>query len=264
LLDQIFEAARKVPFKVAAAAALGVALIGWFVAPTLSGLIDPGRAAGWQFVGHVVFPFVAVVLFLGGLTGALDRLDWRRLLDGQTGLASIRGMSWSDFENLVAEAYRRRGWRVTSRGGPSADGGVDLQLDGTNGRVIVQCKQWKAYSVNVDVVRALYGVMVHEGADRAILVTTGRFTKAAEAFAWGKPIELIDGPALERLVRDVQKDGGLGRKPSTTPEASVSVPDCPACGKPMVRRTARKGNSAGQGFWGCSSYPACHGTRQAA
>ena len=36
---------------------------------------------------------------------------------------------------------------------------------------------------------------------------------------------------------------------------------CPACGKPMVVRTARHGDHPGSQFWGCSGYPACRGTR---
>ncbi len=35
---------------------------------------------------------------------------------------------------------------------------------------------------------------------------------------------------------------------------------CPACGKIMVLRTARKGPKAGSQFWGCSAYPACKAT----
>ena len=39
------------------------------------------------------------------------------------------------------------------------------------------------------------------------------------------------------------------------------APNCPLCGKPLVVRTARKGQRAGSQFWGCSAYPACKGTR---
>ena len=38
---------------------------------------------------------------------------------------------------------------------------------------------------------------------------------------------------------------------------------CPVCGGSMVLRTAQKGAQAGSRFWGCSSYPACKGTRPA-
>lgn len=36
---------------------------------------------------------------------------------------------------------------------------------------------------------------------------------------------------------------------------------CPACGKPLVLRTAQQGAKAGQQFWGCSAYPTCRTTR---
>jgi hypothetical protein len=39
---------------------------------------------------------------------------------------------------------------------------------------------------------------------------------------------------------------------TSTPEA---VPICPKCGIPMVMRTSRRGDRAGQLFWGCSNYP---------
>jgi four helix bundle suffix protein len=42
---------------------------------------------------------------------------------------------------------------------------------------------------------------------------------------------------------------------------NLGAPTCPECGKPMRRRTARKGAQAGQDFWGCAGYPTCRGTR---
>ena len=35
---------------------------------------------------------------------------------------------------------------------------------------------------------------------------------------------------------------------------------CPACSKPMVLRTARKGPNTGSQFWGCTGYPECRAT----
>lgn len=32
---------------------------------------------------------------------------------------------------------------------------------------------------------------------------------------------------------------------------------CPRCGSELVMRTAKKGNNAGEKFWGCSSFPKC-------
>jgi hypothetical protein len=51
---------------------------------------------------------------------------------------------------------------------------------------------------------------------------------------------------------------------ATQSESDVAVaeqvPHCPSCGVPMVLRTARRGGSAGNQFWGCSNYPRCRET----
>ena len=36
---------------------------------------------------------------------------------------------------------------------------------------------------------------------------------------------------------------------------------CPKCGKPMLKRVAKKGVNSGKEFWSCSDYPECNGTR---
>ena len=38
-------------------------------------------------------------------------------------------------------------------------------------------------------------------------------------------------------------------------------PVCPLCGKPMIKRVAKKGVNAGKEFWSCSAYPQCNGVR---
>ena len=41
--------------------------------------------------------------------------------------------------------------------------------------------------------------------------------------------------------------------PPTTPPARA----CPKCGAEMVIRTAKRGDNAGNQFWGCSKFPQC-------
>ena len=38
------------------------------------------------------------------------------------------------------------------------------------------------------------------------------------------------------------------------------APTCPVCGKPMIKRVAKKGVNSGKEFWSCSDYPKCNGT----
>ena len=42
--------------------------------------------------------------------------------------ADVSALSWRDFEALVGEGFRHRGFAVTERGGGGSDGGVDLAL----------------------------------------------------------------------------------------------------------------------------------------
>jgi restriction system protein len=133
----------------------------------------------------------------------------------------------------------------------------------------VQCKQWRAFKVGVPVVRELYGVMAAKGAAGGFVVTSGRFTPEAEAFASGRSLRLLDSPQLHRLL--TQARGTSSAKPddrnkaghasNAAPQAAkTAAPSCPKCTQPMVRRTAKKGANAGQEFWGCSDYPRCRGT----
>jgi len=180
---------------------------------------------------------------------------WRRgeLLDRQTSVNSIMAISWKDFEYLVSEAYRRQGYSVQENTGDGADGGIDLVLNKDGNRLLVQCKNWKSSKVGVSTVRELFGVVTAEGASEGIVVCSGQYTNDALEFAKGKPITLVDGAALTRLIGGVQK----------SPQIRETVKDtaCPVCQSPMVIRTARRGKNAGNSFWGCSRYPRCKGTR---
>jgi restriction system protein len=170
---------------------------------------------------------------------------------------------------LVGEAFRLQGYRVVETGGGGADGGVDLVLSKGSEKFFVQCKQWRAFKVGVDVVRELYGVMAAKGAVGGFVVTSGRFTEDAASFASGRNLKLIDGPLLYGLIRQARNSRGQSPAPqdgqplvSAAQADAPSVPSCPTCSKPMVKRTAKRGANAGEEFWGCSAYPACRGTRR--
>ena len=198
-------------------------------------------------------PFAGLLLLIA-LISAFN--SWRKgtLLESQRGLETLRGISWREFEELVGEAYRRRGYAVAETGGGGADGGVDLVLSKGGERLLVQCKHWKAWKVSVKIVRELFGVVSAEGANGGILISSGTYTQEAKEFARTNGIELVDGDQLMRLIAGVQK------VPKVVTDTDNGVL-CPICGARMVLRTARKGAKAGSQFWGCSSYPGCRGTR---
>jgi restriction system protein len=221
-----------------------------------------GGAVGEGFlIGAATFLqyFLPIVFCLGALSSVIVRRR-RRALHSNVANAGVRSalekMSWGEFEELVGEFFRRRGYSVQETGGGGPDGGMDLVLSHGTDRYLVQCKQWKAWRVGVDIVRELYGVMAAESAAGGFVVTSGVFTDEARRFAEGREIQLIAGDQLVEMIRAAQ--GGL-KWAGDTREA----PACPQCGSAMVLRTARKGPSPGESFWGCSTYPKCHGTRPA-
>lgn len=231
----------------------------------------PGQM-GQMVVGHLgkaiatwAQYLVPLLLLAGAAASAIGRRKRQGLIAevaGDTAGTALRTMRWRDFELLVGEAFRMRGYTVTETGGGGADGGIDLQLTRGGETFLVQCKQWKAYKVSVNVVRELYGVMAAQGAAGGFVVTSGVFTADARSFAQGRNIELIDGSALKRMVDDVQtaRKPGLTSLPAAEPAATVEQA-CPRCGRAMVKRVAKQGANAGKAFWGCTSYPQCRGVR---
>lgn len=160
----------------------------------------------------------------------------------------------------MAEAYRRQGYRVIENDlGP--DGGIDVMQMKENDCVIVQCKQWRARSVGVSVVREIYGVLTAHSANHAIIICCGDFTRDVIVFAEGKPIQLINGAKLLDLVKDGQpKNKGAISAHTAVIGKESTAPTCPKCGGELVKRTAKRGANTGNTFWGCSSFPKCRRT----
>jgi restriction system protein len=238
-------------------------LLPWWVSAglALAAFLVLSAALPRSLVGFA--PMIPVFLMLIAGISALRAWKTARMLEGQTGIESIRKLTWKRFEDLLGEAYRRQGYKVEETLGGGADGGVDLVLGRDGAVTIVQCKRWKGRPVPVQTVRELFGVLHDRGAVAAKLVATSRFTPEAIAFAKGKPIELVDSDALLHLLRGVQTSGRivsptLSREPD---HASGAVPPCPSGHGLMVKRMARRGANAGSNFWGCSEYPRCRQTR---
>jgi len=266
VLDDLHEIFLHIPswlcIPLALAAYLGIQVVLLQLASTNP--VWKGIAVNARFFGGMA----AVLILMTGLKAAISKWQRRRLYDQQTGIESVRNLSWSQFELLIGEAYRRLGYQVTENGGGGADGGIDLVLRGHGRTTIVQCKQWKVYKVGVKPIRELLGVLVSGEAHGAIFVTSGVYTREARDFARGKPIELVDGEQLCQLIAPVRHQQ-VGRdvvqaKTASTPDAGA--PECPLCGGLMILRTARKGVNAGSQFWVCSSFSrsGCKGKRAVA
>ena len=221
---------------------------------------------------------VAVLFLLLAALSFSESLRKKRLLDRQRSLESIRALPWRQFEELVAEAFRRDGFTVIENVYVGADGGVDIRLRKGGESYLVQCKNWRKQRVGVATVREMFGILAAESAGGVFIVCSGTFTAEALRFAEGKPIDLVDGDKLMRMIARVRRDSpeheyethvteqqqessltGDARalEPHGVDTRSLDASRCPRCGGNLVVRTARKGKNAGRRFWGCETFPKC-------
>jgi restriction system protein len=255
-----------------------LATLPWWVSVVAAGLayiffkrVFPGLAGQSVFLKVMAQAFqgnaglVSCLFLIPAPVAYFSATRRRKLLESQTGIESIRAMSWHDFELLVGEAFRRQGYAVDEYGGSAPDGGVDLVLHKGAKMTVVQCKRWREVQVSVQPVRELLGVMHAAGADAAVFVSSGSYTSDAVEFARGQPIRLINGDELASMVAAIQEERQIESRLAKALAPSQNTPQaaqaCPVCGSGMVRRVAKKGRNAGLPFWGCSQYPGCKGTR---
>lgn len=249
--DNIFDLLALFPWWVSVIVA-GVFYVGLrFVIPQIT--FTNQVAKSFALVLPNLAPLFWIFLIPGGIS-LYHSFRKRKQFDKQSGLESIRALSWKEFEELLGEAYRRRGYLVRENSGTGPDGGVDLAIERNGSRTLVQCKQWRERKVGVQIVREMFGIMTAEKADGVIIVSSGMFTQEAENFAEGKAIDLVDGGQLLELVKNVQtaKAGNRGAE-----RQSAERRQCPRCGNELVIRVAKRGQNIGKKFWGCSSYPEC-------
>lgn len=267
-LEDVIELTSRVPWWVGVVLAILAylilhALASREIAPATD-MRDMGNMAAAQlfktlaFFGQFLLPGA---FLLGALVSALKQRKRNRLVEGAPVSAkqgAVLNMDWHEFEMLVGEVFRRKGYSVAETGGNGPDGGVDLVLKRGSETFLVQCKHWRANRVGVSIVRELYGVMSAKGAAGGFVVTSGEYTQDAIDFAKGRNIELIAGDRLATLIASVKTT----RPAPVAPQQAVAVsssPACPRCGGTMVRRVAKQGANAGKSFWGCTDFPKCRG-----
>ena len=275
-LDELLAFLREMPWWVGPPCIIIAWALFAFIVPGVFGLFGGESAEPFAqslfgtlaVMSTTASPFIAGFVAVIWLMALIQKAANARRLDRQTGIDSIRDLSWQEFEQLLAEAFRRQGYSVRDTGA-GADGGIDLILNKDGCRTLVQAKQWKAWKVGVKTVRELYGVQAAHEADDAILVTSGQVTAEARRFAEDNGIHLIEGARLEQMIAGVQRESPRLVDPTagkaSTPVDRLaapadSAPQCPKCGASMVRRVAKRGKRAGESFWGCSAYPVCRTT----
>lgn len=128
----------------------------------------------------------------------------------------IDSLGGVEFEQLIMTLLRNMGLQVTETK-KTGDGGVDIIAQSlefiTGGVYVIQCKRYSG-NIGEPIIRDLYGVVHHMNASKGILITNSDFTRQARDFAENKPIELINGHILKKMlskyeVKDIKTDDSI-------------------------------------------------------
>lgn len=154
-------------------------------------------------IGQYALPLICIA---AGFAATLGRRSKRAARVARDATTLIESMSRREFDKLIAEAFRLQGYQLVEN--PTRDSGptaaVDLVLRKDRETVYVDCRSWRAARVGVEVIRALHAVMVLQRVAGGFVVTSGRFSRQAAAFAQGCNIKLIDGPIVHGLIVKAQ------------------------------------------------------------
>lgn len=136
-------------------ACLGLALAAWFAFKALVSYCSsppPAGAPPLDGMGRRILatPFLFAqygipgLLVVSALIGATTRASRRRKLAEAMAfpLTTLEALSWREFEQLLADAFRQQGFAVTEGRGRGPDGGVDLRLRRDGQVHLVQAKHW--------------------------------------------------------------------------------------------------------------------------
>lgn len=118
---------------------------------------------------------------------------------------------WRKFEELIGECFTRFGYKV-ELGPGSNDDGVDLRIwnetDSSSPEYIIQCKRQKK-KIDKVTVKGLYTDVLHEGAEKGLLVTTSELSIGAKKTIRARtyPIEEIDGKMVKSWLLKLRTPG---------------------------------------------------------
>ncbi|MDC0209945.1 restriction endonuclease [Nitrosopumilus sp.] len=147
----------------------------------------------------------------------------------------FKNISGDEFEELIAELYRKKGYTVNKTPiGP--DQGVDLFLTkkrwAGQKRIIVQAKNWKDSVGNTDVLKTAGARQMHK-ASSAIIITSSHFTPSAHKALKNTP--QITGIEIEELKEAFRKYFKIHIKKNEKKHTNQKKYSCSICKKTFDR-----------------------------
>jgi len=207
-------------------------------------------------------------VFAGGLLlfGAAVFV-WLRSQKGKSALPGLETLDWPDFELLIAEIYRRKGYAVEISSGFGSEGGRDLVFKRGDATLLVECKHWKVlkdYKISAPEIMGLYQWVMSQPGQQGLFITSGEYMDETKSFVEGKPIQLMGMTEVKRLLPQIArpKENLLDIRSwvdEFIAHSKIVDPECPKCHQPMVLSDARDGTP----MWNCPDSLRCTGKMNA-
>ena len=134
-------------------------------------------------------------------------------------IGDFEGLNGIQFENYLKELFSRldyQVWRTKSSG----DQGADLIIKKNNEKTVVQAKKYRGVLSN-KAIQEVVASKKYYGANKAMVVTTGTFTKNAVELAKSNNVELWDKKKLKKIIDEINKSSTTDKQ--TLGEQSVHL-----------------------------------------
>lgn len=126
---------------------------------------------------------------------------------GSKSVEDLNAMEPYEFEYFLADIWRRQGFgaKVTQA---AADGGIDVLAEKDGERVAIQAKRYaRGNPVGVKTIRETSNLTNRPDIDRAVVATSGTFTRSAYKEANDYDVKLYDGDELVKLDTHASASG---------------------------------------------------------
>lgn len=106
-------------------------------------------------------------------------------------VVSFTGTTGEEYEHYVAERLKHMGFTNVQVTQLSGDFGADvLAYDPDGNKTCIQCKMYSG-TVGIAAVQEIYGAKAYYKCDKAMVITTSSFTKAARQLALETDVKLV-------------------------------------------------------------------------
>lgn len=155
--------------------------------------------------GGIIFVIILVIIIIVVAAVLKGRKEYTMPSHIQQGLnTNFRNWDSRRFEELIADAYRRMGYRTSlTSNGP--DQGIDVIAQNGREKIVIQAKCWQNKVSNTDVLKTI-GAREMVGATKAVVVTNSEFTRSALEVLQKTPgLELISKEQLREIIKRAYK-----------------------------------------------------------